>query len=277
MHRQLPKGLIGVVHLQGLPGDPVPGPGGFAGAREAALRDADALAEGGIRAAVIENFGSAPFPKGSEGDRLGPHVVAFMALLTRELRGRFDHVGVNCLRNDARAAMGIASASGADFIRVNVHTGAYVTDQGVIEGEAAATLRYRQALGSPVAVVADVLVKHATPLAPLTATQATHEALDRGHASAVIVSGTGTGRPVDVDVLREVRAAAGARPVWIGSGFCPDNVAELGPLVEAAIVGTWLKEDGDVRKPVEPARVRQLVDRYADVGQRPDHEKLGSP
>lgn len=263
MRDQLPKGLIGVVHLQGLPGDPVPGAGGFAGVIEFALRDADALAEGGIESVIIENFGSAPFPKGCEGDRLEPHVVAFMALMTLDLRKRFGHVGVNCLRNDARAAMGIASACGADFIRVNVHTGAYVTDQGVIEGEAAATLRYRQALGSSVSVVADVLVKHAAPLAPLTATQATHEALDRGHASAVIVSGTGTGQPVDVEVLREVRAAAGDRPVWIGSGYNPDNAADLVPHIDAAIVGTWLKEDGDVSKPVDVKRVRQLVDQYA--------------
>lgn len=255
----LPKGLIGVVHLQGLPGDPVPGSGGFAGVREAALRDADALAEGGIRAVVIENFGSAPFPKGSEGDRLEPHVVAFMALLTLELRARFDHVGVNCLRNDARAAMGIASAAGADFIRVNVHTGAYVTDQGVIEGEAAATLRYREALRSSVAVVADVLVKHAAPLAPLTATQATHEAMDRGHASAVIVSGTGTGQPVDEGLLREVGAAAGERPVWIGSGLTPDDAPTLLRHADAAVVGTWLKVDGRVSRPVDPARTRRLV------------------
>ena len=259
----LPRGLIGVVHLPPLPGDPRPS-AGWAGAFEHALADADALAAGGVTAVVVENFGSAPFPKGTRGDRLPPHQVAFITRVALALRERFEHLGINCLRNDVRSALGIAAATGADFVRVNVHTGAYVTDQGLIEGEADESLRYRASLGaSNVAIAADVLVKHAAPLAPLTATQATHEALDRGLADAVIVSGTGTGQPVDVDVLREVRAAAGDRPVWIGSGLTPERAPELCPLVDAAVVGTWLKEDGDVSLPVDASRVRTLVERSA--------------
>ncbi|MAQ17907.1 MAG: phosphorybosylanthranilate isomerase [Sandaracinus sp.] len=255
----LPRGLVGVVHLPPLPGDPRPSEG-FDGALRFALRDADALAAGGLSAVVVENFGSAPFPKGSAGDRLPPHQVAFMAVVARELKARFTHVGINCLRNDARSALGVAAATGSDFVRVNVHTGAYVTDQGLIEGEAAESLRYRAALGGGPRLTADVLVKHAAPLAPLTATQATHEALDRGLADAVIVSGTGTGQPVDRAILAEVRAAAGDRPVWIGSGLTPANAPELAPLTDAAIVGTWLKEDGDVARPVDPERVKRLLD-----------------
>ena len=43
-------------------------------------------------------------------------------------------VGVNALRNDAQAAMAIATATEADFIRVNVHMGTVVSDQGIIQG-----------------------------------------------------------------------------------------------------------------------------------------------
>ena len=50
-------------------------------------------------------------------------------------------LGINVLRNDAESALAIAAVVSASCIRVNVHTGARVTDQGVIEGEAAATLR----------------------------------------------------------------------------------------------------------------------------------------
>ena len=75
-------------------------------------------------------------------------------------------VGVNVLRNDAATALGIAAATGARFVRINVHTGAMVTDQGVIEGRAAETLRERARLGlDHVRVFADVHVKHATPFA----------------------------------------------------------------------------------------------------------------
>ena len=58
-------------------------------------------------------------------------------------------MGVNALRNDAQAALAIATAAEADFIRVNVHMGTVVSDQGIIEGASHATLRLRAALRSP--------------------------------------------------------------------------------------------------------------------------------
>ena len=234
---------------------------GFEGVWRRASFDAEALAGGGIDALIVENFGSAPFPKGTDGNRIPPHQVAAMAWITRELRTRYRlPIGVNCLRNDARGALGIAAASGLGFVRVNVHTGAYVTDQGVIEGEADSTLRYRRSLGTEnTAILADVLVKHATPLAPLTAADATRDTLDRGLADAVIVTGSATGATVDRALLEEVRAAAGERPVLLGSGLTPDCAGALAPLADGAIVGSWVKEGGEVRAPVDRARVRDLV------------------
>ena len=58
------KVLIGVVHLQPLPGAP-----GWRGDMEAVLRfavnDARAYERGGAHALFIENFGDIPFTKGS--------------------------------------------------------------------------------------------------------------------------------------------------------------------------------------------------------------------
>jgi len=229
-------------------------------AYERALSDAEALVRGGVDGLIVENFGSAPFVKGTAGDRLPAHQAAALAKVTDACRRLDVPVGVNCLRNDAMTAIGIAAACSLDFIRVNVHTGAYVTDQGLIEGEAQHTLRYRQQLGAAdVAILADVLVKHATPLAPVDPESATHDCIDRGLADGVIVTGEATGRPVSQDLLRCVRAAASGRPVIIGSGLTPDNADEFLPLAEAAIVGTWLKKDGRVREPVDPDRVHSLV------------------
>ena len=258
----MPRGLIGVVHLAPMPGDPLySGSEAFYGVWRRANSDAEALVAGGIDGLIVENFGSTPFQKGSAGCRVPPHQLAAMSWITRELSARFGlPLGVNCLRNDAMGALGIAAASGLGFVRVNVHTGAYVTDQGVIEGEADSTMRYRRALGAEnVAILADVLVKHATPLAPLSATEATHDTLDRGLADAVIVTGGATGATVDRPLLEEVRAAAGDRPVLLGSGLTPDCAATLAPLADGAIVGSWVKQGGEVRAPVDEARVRELV------------------
>ncbi len=169
-------------------------------------------------------------------------------------------VGVNVLRNDVRAALGIAAAAEAAFVRVNVHVGAYVTDQGLIEGRAFETLRYRREIGAEgVAILADVRVKHASPLAPQPVQAEAEDCLKRGGADGLVVTGSATGAPVSAALLEEVAAAAGAAPVFIGSGLSPERAPQLAPLADGAIVGTWLKEGGDVKAPVDPERVRLLA------------------
>ena len=223
----------------------------------------------GVDGIILENFGSAPFPTGGPGDRTPPHQVAIMgALAARIVReyGAEVRVGVNCLRNDALAAIGIAAAAGADFVRVNVHAGAMLTDQGVIQGEAHRTLRYRMSVDAQrVAILADVLVKHAQPLAAQPMEDAVRECTERALADGVIVSGSGTGEPVDPDALALARRACDGHPLLIGSGLTPRSAPQLAPLADGAIVGTWLKQGGDVRAPVDGERVRQMAGALGDA------------
>lgn len=254
------SGLIGVVHLRAMPGDPKCQDSSFDAVYESATADASAYKTGGISQLIVENFGSAPFQKGDSTSRIPAQQAAAITLIVKQLVEDGFVVGVNCLRNDAMTALGIAAATGAHFIRVNVHTGAYVTDQGLIEGQAWQTLRERQRLQAEhIAIAADILVKHAAPLAPISPAVATHDTFDRGLADAVIVSGTGTGRPVDKNVLHEVRAAAGKRPVWIGSGITVNNLETFAPYIDGAIVGTSVKRGGELNAPVDRERVAKLV------------------
>jgi membrane complex biogenesis BtpA family protein len=154
-------------------------------------------------------------------------------------------------------------ASGARFLRVNVLTGASVTDQGLVQGCAAELLRRRRLLAAEhVVILADVLVKHAAPLAPLDLGQAVRDSLGRGGADGVIVSGAGTGLPTDADDLRRARAAAsdrlGGAPVLVGSGCRLATAAGLAGRCDGVIVGTDLKQGGVVDRPVDPERVRAL-------------------
>jgi hypothetical protein len=255
------RGLIGVVHLLPLPGDPGYRDGGFAAAYARAQADAEALVRGGVDGLIVENFGSAPFVKGTGHDRIPAQQAAALAHVSHACKQLGVPVGVNCLRNDGMTALGIAAACGLDFVRINVHIGAYVTDQGLIEGEAHATLRWRQQLdASRVEIWADVLVKHAAPLAPIEPETATRDCVQRGMADAVVVTGEATGLPVSVQLLERVRSVCAGRPVVIGSGLSPERVSELLPWAEAAIVGTWVKHEGQVRNPVDPDRVRALVE-----------------
>lgn len=252
--------MIGVVHVPAMPGDPGAALS-FSGAFDFAFNDAKALVEGGVDAIIVENFGGAPFAKGSTGSRIAPHEAALLARITSACKDRWSglKIGVNCLRNDAYTAMGIAAACELDFIRVNIHSGAYVTDQGLIEGEAHHTLRYRHAVAPHVEIWADVLVKHATPLAPLTLTQAAEDCVLRAKADALILSGDGTGKPLDPDALEEVCGLDLDVPIVVGSGLSPDNVEALGARADLAIVGSYLKHGGILSHPVDAARVKEMT------------------
>src|SRR3990172_4533848 len=158
----VPRALIGMVHLLPLPGSPGWG-GSMAEVVERALADARALEAGGLHALLVENHGDAPFTAG----RVDAATAAAMTAVNSETRRNASPpLGVNVLKNDAQSALAIAAATGACFIRVNVHVGAVVGDQGIIQSDAYNTLRLRRLLGADVKIFADVQVKHGVPLAP---------------------------------------------------------------------------------------------------------------
>jgi hypothetical protein len=251
------KPLLGVVHLPALPS--AAHHRSMAAVLESALADARAYADGGFDGLVVENFGDAPFHKGTAADPVPPDVVAGIAVAADRLRAATGlPLGINCLRNDGRAALGIAAVVGARWVRVNVLSGAYVTDQGVIEGEAAALAAYRRTLRHDVQLLADHLVKHAAPLAPIDPGTSARDLAERSGADGLVLSGARTGSPVDAALLDAVRGAVGRFPIWLGSGLSVANAAQLWPRCDGAIVGTACKIDGRVEAPVDPARVRAL-------------------
>lgn len=253
--------LIGVVHLPPLPGSPLAHRTGkqhsLARSIDFVVRDARTLQLGGCDALIVENFGDVPFyPEAVPAETIAAMSAALVAIraAVRKLP-----LGVNVLRNDARAALGIAAALELDFFRVNVHTGAAVTDQGVIEGRAFETLRERARLGSRAAILADAHVKHATPLSREPLSDAVADIAHRSLADAVIISGRATGSPPDPADVEAAARAAGSVPVLLGSGLTQDNARELLAHAGGAIVGTSLKRGGDVAERVDLARVRRLA------------------
>ncbi|MEW7983602.1 MAG: BtpA/SgcQ family protein [Candidatus Sedimenticola endophacoides] len=249
--------VIGMVHLAPLPDAP-----GYDGdlerVRRRALRDAEALAEGGVDALMLENFGDAPFYPG----RVPAHVVAHMSVIAARVRQAFDlPLGINCLRNDALSALAIAHAAGGGFIRVNILTGARVTDQGLVQGQAHDLLRERERLRAhAIRILADVDVKHSTALgAARPLAEEVTDLIRRGLADGVIVSGGGTGLPTDRGQVRAVKHAAGGTPVFIGSGVTPGMAREYARLCDGLIVGTALKRAGSAGNAVDARRVRELM------------------
>ena len=250
--------LVGVVHLPPLPGSPR-----YDGDWDALLRrvrsEAAMLRAHGFDLAMIENFGDTPF----FSTKVPPVTVAAMtacALAAAQAAPELP-LGINVLRNDAEAALSIAAVVDAACIRVNVHVGARVTDQGIVEGRAADTVRLRRALGRDRSTLlwADVDVKHSSPLAPQTEAsleQEVKDAVTRGMADALLVTGEGTGSAAPVAKLERVRRAAGAAtPLYAASGATVETVAALARWVDGVIVGSALRQAGQAGAPLDPQRV----------------------
>ncbi len=245
--------LVGRVHRHALPGTPG-WKGSMAEVLDAARRDADALVAGGCDALLVENMGDLPWLKG----RVDPATVAAMALCVAEVVARGLPTGVQILAGANEQALGVAVATGAHFLRVEAFAYGHVADEGWIEASAGTLLRARRALGAEVAVWADVQKKHAAhaATADLSLADLAHGTAFCG-ADALIVTGSSTGHPTDPADLEEALSAG--VPVAIGSGVTPLTAPGLGA-ADAWIVGSWLKEGGDWRRPVDADRVRVLAE-----------------
>ncbi len=247
--------LVGVVHLGALPGAPR-----FGGDLDAVIaraeEDAERLRDGRLDALVVENFGDVPF----FGGPVPSETIAAMARAIDAVRRVAPNLplGVNVLRNDARAALGLCAATGASFLRVNVHSGTMHTDQGTLVGRAAETVRERARLAPHVAIFADIHVKHATPPPGERLIDAARDARLRGLADALVISGRATGSAAALEDLVQVREALPDTPLFIGSGLNPSNAAELLTVANGAIVATCLEVDGVPGAPVDPQRVAAL-------------------
>lgn len=246
--------LIGMVHLLPLPG--APSPASWSQLLSRAVADAQAWARGGADAVLIENFGDSPFAPAE----VAPITIASMARAIAAVRAAIDlPLGVNVLRNDAAAALALATAFELDFVRINVHSGVAVADQGLITGRADQTLRERAALRSRVKLFADLRVKHARPLAERPLVDEAHDLFERAHADALLITGPATGRAPDLAPLVELAAALPRCPFLLASGATPKLVAEGRALLSGCIVGSAAKRGGRLAAPVDVARVRALA------------------
>ena len=250
------KVFIGVIHLPPLADSPRWG-GNMDAVLARAMEEASVLAEGGAHGIIVENFGDAPFRIGS----VGPVTVAAMTLAVKQvqLTARLP-VGVNMLRNDAASALAVAAATGAAFIRVNVHYGVMAADEGLVTGEAHETLRRRRELGVDVNIFADVLVKHAAPVGSDNLGLMVRETFQRGLADGVIISGPATGQPTSASDVAEARSAAPDGFILVGSGIDESKAASVLSAADGAIVGTSLKQDGIINNKLDLGRVKAMAE-----------------
>ena len=252
------KPIIGVIHLQPLPGAPRYNGQPVREIYAAAVADARTLAKGGVDGIILENASDMPF---SRPEHIGPETVAGLTAACLAVRAAVDTpIGITCVANGVIPALGIAKAVGAGWVRANQWVNAYVANEGILNGPAPEAMRYRSNIrANEVAIFADVHVKfgaHAITADRSIPEQATDaEWFD---ADVLIASGTRTGSPTEPREVEDVRSGTNL-PVIVGSGLSAEQVPNLFASADGAIVGQWLKTDGRWWNPVDPRRVEQLM------------------
>jgi membrane complex biogenesis BtpA family protein len=249
------KPIIGMVHLPPLPLSPKWNGASYDQILDFALTDAENLEKGGVDGLIVENQNDVPFLTA----QVHPVTVAFMAALVREIRRKVSiPIGVNVLFNDWQAELAIAEAGGAEFIRVEVLVDPSWSDMGFIPACAPELTRMRTVLRSKAKLFADVQGKYTYPCQPRPLVESARDAQARGLADALIITGTGTGKPASINEIRQVKESVSI-PVLVGSGVNLENIGEMLSVADGVIIGSYLKVNGRLENPIDPIRVQNLM------------------
>ncbi len=252
------KAIIAMVHLQALPGTPK-NTLAVDQIIDLAVEEATTLAQLGFDALLIENMHDTPYLLRD----VGPEIVASMTAATAAVVGVVDiPVGVQILAGANKAAIAVAHAAGAQFIRAEGFAFASIADEGIMDtADAGPLLRERRRIDADnIAIIADIQKKHSSHALTADLSIGDHaRGADFMGADGIIVTGNHTGHPVDLADLREVRGATDL-PLLVGSGVTPENIQNIFEFADAAIVGSSLKKDGNWSKALDNTRCKKLID-----------------
>ena len=250
------KSLIGMIHVQALPGTP---------RHELSLQkiviravtEARMLSDGGLQAIMLENMHDTPYLN----RHVGPEIIAGMTRVAAAVREVTElPLGIQILAGANQAALAVAQAAGLQFIRAEGFVFGHMADEGLLQSDAGELLRYRKQIGAEsIQVFTDIKKKHSShALTADVSLEDTVEAAQFFQSDGVIITGTHTGKPVKQAELQQVYGNT-ELPVLVGSGVTPDGLAAIWEFADAFIVGSYFKTDGNWENAPDPQRIRQLV------------------
>lgn len=250
--------LIAMVHIEALPGTPA-----YKGDLQAVIQQASEEAKLfttlGVDAIMIENMHDTPYLNRD----VGPEITSAMTACALAVRAAAPKLpcGIQVLAGANQVALSIALAARFQFIRAEGFVFSHIADEGLMNSDAAHLLRYRKSIGADhIAVFTDIKKKHSAHAITQDVDLAeTAKAAVFYRSNGLIITGTATGSAAKPEDVEAVKNACPAHPVLIGSGISPGNLKEYAAYADGFIVGSYLKENGDWAKKIDPDRVRKMV------------------
>lgn len=234
------KPIIAMLHLDPLPGDPRFHYGdSMDTVVEHALADLHALQAGGVDGILISNEFSLPYQR--HMNFVTPAAMAYVVgCLCGELKVPF---GVDCI-SDGEATIELAAAVGADFVR-GTFCGVYVGDGGLYNNDFSALLRRKAALHlDNLKMLYFINPESDRNLDTRPLAEIAKSTIFKAHPDGLCISANAAGQDVDDALIASVKQANPEVVVLANTGCRPDTIAAKLTHGDAAVVGTYFKENG---------------------------------
>ncbi len=250
------KPIIGMCHLNALPGDPhYDAAAGMQAVVDWARKDLLALQKGGVDAIMFSNEFSLPYLT-----KVETVTAAAMARVIGEVMADIRvPFGVNVLWDPYRS-LDLAAATGARFIR-EIMSGVYASDFGLWDTNTGAVARHRQHIGAgDVRLLFNIVPEAAAYVAKRDIVEVARTTVFNHRPDALCVSGLTAGSQTDAQILKQVKDAVPDTVVFANTGVRLNNVEEQLSIADGAVVGTTFKKDGVFENHVDESRVKEFMD-----------------
>lgn len=217
-----------------------------------AVREATMVMDHGFDGFIVQNMNDMPIKQASV-----PEAIAYMTVIGERLRREFPEAVLGVLMNwDGVAALAVADAVGADFVRVeHLFTGVEVTSAGLLEAQCCEIAALRKRVRSKIPVYADVYEVHGVPLGAKAVEDAAWESVHEAFADGLFMAGKSPAE--SIEMVKRARTRVDV-PILLGGGATGDNVCELLQYYDGVSVATWVK-NGDMKNPIDPERAKRFM------------------
>ncbi len=225
-----------------------------------AMKNMQIFKDGGIPAVILQDETPSPGMARSE-------TLTIMASLARLIKKEFSDIelGIIIEAHDPTAALAVAFASGASFVRIKVFIGAMLKSNGVQMGCGVEASEYRKLINrEDLIILADVYDRTGAPLGDLAIEKASQWAVNTGANGLVLTGGCFDD---SLKIIQNVRDSGINRPLILGGGVNIDNVRSALKVSDGVIVSTALK-----RKDIKPNEVlkwdREKIMRFMEAAKK---------
>lgn len=255
------KAIIAMCHLKALPGDPYyKKEKGMDYIVEMAIKDLNALQDGGVDAIMFSNEFSFPYLT-----KVKTVTVAAMARIIGEIKHCIKvPFGVNVLW-DAKKTLDLAAATGAKFVR-EIFSGVYASDFGLWDTNAGESVRHQYTIGiEKVRLIYNIVPEAAGYLSNRDIKAIARTTVFNCKPDAICISGCMAGEESDIAIIKLVRESISKIVLLSNTGVNIKNLDNHLKVVDGAIVGSTFKYDGIIENSVDKKRVLDFMKKVRKI------------